>query len=378
MNVETTTRWRRIETLFHQAAEMDPASRNAFVEQACAGDRELRAELDSLLASADLTLTELKGAVADAAGGLLDEERGNLTRIGPYRLIRTLGQGGMGTVFLGRRDDDQYHRTVAIKVLRAGLTHRPELQLQFRTERQILADFDHPSIARMLDGGITSHGSPYLVMEYIDGIALDAWCREHKSNLAARLQLFRTLCTARLITRIATSSSIARRCQRRCSHGIQNRRRFNMSSQFIPPPSTSTRAMSFDRRIAGKLVGHLYIAANTLFKGRLITMEEMRHEVRNIMSNGNKETQSNGLADTHSDATSVAAWNEMVAQMILEMRKIPNASSSLPDRFKKELAVSIRNGMKLCLGGGSASQEARLQLKKATQLYLKLSGVSWL
>ena len=151
-----------------------------------------------------------------------------------------------------------------------------------------------------------------------------------------------------------------------------------MSSQFILPPSTSTRAMSFDRRNTGKIVGHLYIAANTLLKGRLITMEEMRHEVRNIMSNGNKETQSNGLADTHSDATSVAAWNQMVAQMILEMRKIPNASSSLPDRFKKELAVSITNGMKLCLGGGSASQQARLQLKQATQLYLKLSGVSWL
>jgi len=151
-----------------------------------------------------------------------------------------------------------------------------------------------------------------------------------------------------------------------------------MSSQFILPPSTSTRAMSFDRRNTGKIVGHLYIAANTLLKGRLITMEEMRHEVRNIMSNGNKETQSNGLADTHSDATSVAAWNQMVAQMILEMRKIPNASTSLPDRFKKELAVSITNGMKLCLGGGSASQQARLQLKQATQLYLKLSGVSWL
>ena len=151
-----------------------------------------------------------------------------------------------------------------------------------------------------------------------------------------------------------------------------------MSSQFNPPPSTSTRAMSVDRGIAGKLVGHLYIAANTLLKGRLITMEEMRHEVRNIMSHGNKETQSNGPADTHPDATSVAAWNEMVARMILETRKIPNASSSLPDQFKKELAVSITNGMKLCLGGGSAAQEARLQLKKATQLYLKLSGVSWL
>ena len=151
-----------------------------------------------------------------------------------------------------------------------------------------------------------------------------------------------------------------------------------MSSQFIPPPSASTRAMSVDRGIAGKLVGHLYIAANTLLKGRLITMEEMRHEVRYIMSNGNKETHSDGPADTHPGATSLSAWNKMVGQMILEMRKIPNASGSLPDYFKRELALSITNGMKLCQGGGSASQEARLQLKKATQLYLKLSGVSCL
>ena len=90
----------------------------------------------------------------------------------------------------------EYHRTVAIKVLRAGLSHRPELQILFRTERQILADFDHPNIARMLDGGITPDGSPYLVMEYIDGIAIDEFCTKHKLALDARLRLFRALCSA--------------------------------------------------------------------------------------------------------------------------------------------------------------------------------------
>ena len=195
-----TTRWRRIETLFHQASEMDADRREAFIAKACSGDLELRAELDSLLSSSDMTLAELQSQVVDAASAMLHdlpaEKHNELERIGAYRLLRTLGQGGMGTVYLGARDDDQFQRNVAIKVLRAGLSHRPELQTLFRTERQILADFDHPNIARMLDGGITSQGSPYLVMEYIDGIALDVYCLQRMLNLDGRLQLYRTLCIA--------------------------------------------------------------------------------------------------------------------------------------------------------------------------------------
>ncbi len=190
------TRWGRVETLFHQAVAIAPEDRGAFLDQTCQGDFELRAELESLLASSDQTLSDLRGSVAAAAADALDAENEGLARIGPYRLIHTLGEGGMGTVHLGERDDDQYHRVVAIKVLRAGLTRSPALQLLFRSERQILADLDHPNIARMLDGGITSHGSPYLVMEYIDGIPPDIFCRERGLGLDARLRLFRTLGSA--------------------------------------------------------------------------------------------------------------------------------------------------------------------------------------
>jgi serine/threonine-protein kinase len=196
MSGAATTRWRRIETLFHQAAELDPASRDRFIQDACQDDLELRAELDSLLSSSDQTIAGLKGAVAEAAEGILGTGREDWTRIGAYGIIRTLGQGGMGTVYLANRDDDQYNRLVAIKVLRAGLSHRPELQMLFRSERQILADLDHPNIARMLDGGITPDGSPYLVMEFIEGIAIDEFCRRHKLPLDARMRLFRALCAA--------------------------------------------------------------------------------------------------------------------------------------------------------------------------------------
>ncbi len=191
-----TTRWRQVETLFHQTAAIPPDNRAAFLDEVCQGDLELRAELESLLGSSDQTLSDLQHSVAAAAGDVLDWENPDLARIGAYRLIRTLGEGGMGTVYLGERDDDQYHRVVAIKVLRAGLTRSPALQLLFRSERQILADLDHPNIARMLDGGITPQGSPYLVMEYIEGTPPDEFCRERGLGLDSRLRLFRTLCTA--------------------------------------------------------------------------------------------------------------------------------------------------------------------------------------
>ena len=159
--------------------------------------------LESLLASSDQTLSDLQHSVAAAAGDVLDWENPDLARIEPYRLIRTLGEGGMGTVYLGERDDDQYHRVVALKVLRAGLTRSPALQLLFRSERQILADLDHPNIARMLDGGITPNGSPYLMMEYIDGIPPDIFCCERGLGLDARLYVSSGRFAQRSITPIA-------------------------------------------------------------------------------------------------------------------------------------------------------------------------------
>jgi serine/threonine-protein kinase len=175
---------------------MDSSCRESFIAEECRDDFELRAELDSLLSSTDKTLADLQGSVAMEADDLLGGVGEGWTHIGAYRPIRTLGQGGMGTVYLCCRDDDQYQRMVAIKVLRAGLSHRPELQLLFRAERQILADFDHPNIARMMDGGLTPDGSPYLVMEYIDGVPIDLYCQQQKLSLDARIRIFRKLCTA--------------------------------------------------------------------------------------------------------------------------------------------------------------------------------------
>ncbi len=116
-------------------------------------------------------------------------------RVGAYRLVRELGQGGMGTVYLAVRDDDAFHKRVALKILKRGMDTEAIVR-RFRTERQILAGLDHPNIARLLDGGTTADGLPYLVMEYVDGVPLAAYADAHALDTTARLRLFQVLCRA--------------------------------------------------------------------------------------------------------------------------------------------------------------------------------------
>jgi eukaryotic-like serine/threonine-protein kinase len=116
-------------------------------------------------------------------------------RIGPYRLVRVLGHGGMGKVFLGIRDDESFHKRVAIKVLKRGMDTEAIVS-RFRHERQVLASLNHPNIAALLDGGTTPNGLPYFAMEYIEGQNIVDFCESRKLDTTARLQLFREVCSA--------------------------------------------------------------------------------------------------------------------------------------------------------------------------------------
>jgi non-specific serine/threonine protein kinase/serine/threonine-protein kinase len=116
-------------------------------------------------------------------------------RVGPYELVREIGRGGMGAVYLATRADDEYRKQVAVKVIRSN--HDPEfIRQRFQHERQILADLEHPNIARLIDGGSTKEGLPYFVMEYVDGLPIDRHCHDHGLSIVARLELFRTVCAA--------------------------------------------------------------------------------------------------------------------------------------------------------------------------------------
>ncbi|MHC4446564.1 MAG: protein kinase domain-containing protein [Planctomycetota bacterium] len=185
-------RYKRAKKLFLAVCDLDPAERKAVLDKECADDAELRADVESLLAHHDAPTAEISGAGPDVARR---EEIDQPMRIGPYRVIRELGRGGMGVVYLGMREDDQFKRRVAIKVLKRGMDSE-EILGRFELERQLLAALNHPGIARLYDGGQTDDGLPYFAMEYVEGQPIDDYCDTHRLRIAERLELFRTACSA--------------------------------------------------------------------------------------------------------------------------------------------------------------------------------------
>jgi hypothetical protein len=188
-------RWKRLDELFHQAVDLPKERRDAFLEEACGDDAELRAELEELIASDPEGEALLEGYSEEITrlAAALTSEAG--TSVGRYRLVRELGRGGMGTVMLAERADGEYDQQVAIKFVTAGFA-APDLVERLRAERQILAGLQHPNIARLLDGGTTDQGTPYLVMEHVDGLPIDRHCDGRELSLEDRLRLFLDVCSA--------------------------------------------------------------------------------------------------------------------------------------------------------------------------------------
>jgi eukaryotic-like serine/threonine-protein kinase len=190
----TTHGWQRLEDLFHAALERPPAERAAFLAEACGDDPELRVEVERLL-EADAQASVFVGSASAELGRVAASVAPQSEQIGSYRIIRELGRGGMGTVYLAERADAQFSMRVAIKLIKRGMDSDAVLA-RFRHERQILAGLEHPNIARLLDGGTTPEGLPYFVMEYVDGQPIDEYCRAHALAVNARLALFQQVCAA--------------------------------------------------------------------------------------------------------------------------------------------------------------------------------------
>jgi serine/threonine protein kinase/tetratricopeptide (TPR) repeat protein len=198
-------RWRQVERIYHDAMLCAPAGRGLLLDQACAGDTALRAEVESLLhygeAPADFLERPAMEVVAQAlADDLLVMETANSagkigSRIAQYRIVGKLGSGGMGDVYRAVRADDQYEMQVAIKLVRPDLDTE-SVAARFRRERQILAGLEHENIARLIDGGTTVEGHPYFVMELVEGKPIDEYCDEARLGTAARIDLFRRVCSA--------------------------------------------------------------------------------------------------------------------------------------------------------------------------------------
>jgi len=183
-----------IDAIFDDALDVPTERRAAWLEERCGDDPALLREVQLLLAGHEQKGSPLDIPAAVHVGALLaDSSRGR--RIGPYRVLRELGRGGMGVVYLAERDDGQYRRRVAVKVLRSS-QDADELHQRFVAERQILASLNHPNIAQFLDGGVSDGQLPYLVLEYVDGLPITEYCDRQRLDVAGRLRLFREVCAA--------------------------------------------------------------------------------------------------------------------------------------------------------------------------------------
>jgi eukaryotic-like serine/threonine-protein kinase len=193
-----TPRLETVEEIFHAALVCEPGQLKAFLDERCGGDKVLHRQVEKLLAAHRQAGSFIETPVAALPASIADDGETNLLigqTIGRYKISKRISAGGMGAVYLAKRADEQYQKQVAIKLIKRGMDTDSVLR-HFRNERQILASFDHPNIARLLDGGATESGLPYFVMEYVEGLPIDQYCEKHALSITERLKLFREVCAA--------------------------------------------------------------------------------------------------------------------------------------------------------------------------------------
>jgi serine/threonine protein kinase len=204
----TPERWAQIRQIFDGALERPEVDRAPYLRVVCAGDDDLRKEVEGLLESynestnflgrpayLDPNVVNTTMLTTTMSPGTGTGEYSAGFRLGAYQLQKCIGRGGMGSVWLAARFDSDFTKNVAIKLVKPGMDSQ-EILRRFRLERQVLAGLNHPNIAALIDGGSTPDGLPYLVMEYVAGTRIDHYCEEHESSISERLKLFRSVCAA--------------------------------------------------------------------------------------------------------------------------------------------------------------------------------------
>lgn len=192
-------RWERIEKLFEEAADLPPETRERFLDDRCGGDTDLREEVLSLFRYASDHDVDQEPVIVEAlqaaAASLISDDIAAGNRLGPYRIEKEIGRGGMAVVYLAERADGEFRKRVAVKLIKRGMDTDAMLG-RLLQERRILAALEHPSIARLLDGGTTGDGRPWLAMEYVEGLPIDQYCEKHALSRDERCRLTEKVCDA--------------------------------------------------------------------------------------------------------------------------------------------------------------------------------------
>ena len=189
-----SSRWQKVQSLFHEAADLPESQRHDFLEAKCDGDPALLNEVLMLLQEDSRGGSLLDRDIAHVAHDVFHDPSADsqpFKEFGPYRIIKMLGEGGMGVVYLAERED--LGSQVAIKILRDAWLS-PARRARFAAEQRTLAQLNHPSIARLYDADTSPDGTPFFVMEYVEGIPLTNYCQQHRCPVAERLRLFREVC----------------------------------------------------------------------------------------------------------------------------------------------------------------------------------------
>ncbi|HSE41377.1 MAG TPA: protein kinase, partial [Acidobacteriota bacterium] len=192
MSVE---KFAKVGELFHSALQLPAEDRIAFLKDSCAGDESLLREVESLLAAHGSAEGFMQTPAFENLNLSVEDQLTEGQLIGPYKIIRVIGRGGMGAVYLAVRADERFHKSVAIKLIKRGMA-TDDILKRFHNEQQILGNLDHLNIARLLDAGSTENGLPYFIMEYVEGLPIDQYCNQHSLSITRRLELFQQVCSA--------------------------------------------------------------------------------------------------------------------------------------------------------------------------------------
>jgi serine/threonine protein kinase len=382
----TPNDWDRAKELFDAALYLEPSQRASFLAENCR-DESLRQQVEKLLINYqeagnfldDPILNPSMAAPSTPVGNQSEEalrlrpQSGDPLatatsaeaddpmvgrQLGAYKLVRRIGQGGMAAVFLASRADDEYRKLVAVKLVKPGLDSR-DLLNRFRHERQTLASLDHPNVVKLLDGGSTSDGLPFLVMDYVEGSPIDEYCDQHKLSVDDRLHLFRKVCDAvqyahqKLVVHRDLKPSnilvVADGTPKLLDFGIAKVLNSEPSAQGLLVTQTGTRCMTPAYASPEQMRGNAVTPATDIYSLGVVLYELLsghrpyrltQHtpaEIERAICEQEPETPSKAISrvetDTSSDGTPIKKTPELVSQ----------TRGGQPDKLRRRLRGDLDN-----------------------------------
>ena len=353
-------RWEEVEAVFEAALQRPPEERAAFLECACQDDSSLRSQVETLLNALDPAGTSI-GAPAfgiPLSDTLVEPASVIGKRLGSYRIVQEIGRGGMGTVYLAVRADDEFQKRVAIKLIKRGMD-TDFIVRRFRNERQILASLDHSHIARLLDGGTTEDGLPYFVMEYVEGQPIFQYCDYHKLTIVDRLKLFREVCSAvhyahqnLVIHRDLKPSNIqvtAEGVPKLLDFGIAKLLNPDMASQTLDPTTAAVRLMTPEFASPEQIRGETVTACSDVYSLGVLLYEFLTDHRPYKPRDHSSHELARVICEEEPDLPSIVVnLIEVIPTpggepLEITPETVSRARSTTPDQLRRELAGSIDN-----------------------------------